>query len=131
MPPLYDADAHVTAVPEVHDVLLHATVSSSDVVPVGSFGAKFRPEMVTVAPPDVAALGVAAVVTTAASNVNQTSDVPTNPPTVTCGFWAVQPVNGTAKAHDTVVAVLQAVVVQPAAETMPDAVASSTLKFVP
>ena len=51
VPPPYGADAHATAVADVHDELLHATPSSSDVVPVGSFELKFSPETVTEPPP--------------------------------------------------------------------------------
>jgi hypothetical protein len=50
VPPPYGAAAHVTVVPDVHDVLLHATSSSSDIVVVGSFELKFSPVTVTEAP---------------------------------------------------------------------------------
>ena len=56
VPPPYGADAHATLVPDVHDALLHATPSSSDVVPVGSFELKFSPETVTKLPPALTAM---------------------------------------------------------------------------
>ena len=78
MPPLYDADAHVTAVPEVHDVLLHATVSSSDVVPVGSYGLKFSPETVTETPTHTAMLDGKTLDRTGPSKVTARALVPTS-----------------------------------------------------
>jgi hypothetical protein len=50
VPPRYDAAPHRTIVADVHDALLHATASSSDVVAVGSFELKFSPEIVTETP---------------------------------------------------------------------------------
>ena len=56
VPPPYGAAAHVTAVPVVHDVLLHVTASSSDIVRVGSFELKLSPETVTKLPPALTAM---------------------------------------------------------------------------
>ncbi len=47
--PPYDADAHATLVPDVHDALLHATASTID--GVGSIKLKSSPEIVTETPP--------------------------------------------------------------------------------
>jgi hypothetical protein len=63
-PPPYGAIAHVTAVNDVHDVLLHATANTIDAV--GSFDLKFSPK-ITENPPDGAMLdGLVPVVTGAA-----------------------------------------------------------------
>jgi hypothetical protein len=55
VPPPYAADAHATLVPDVHDVLLHATASTID--GVGSFALKSSPEIVTETPAHGAMLG--------------------------------------------------------------------------
>jgi hypothetical protein len=69
VPPRCDAAVHVTVVPVVHDVLLHVTESSSDVVAVTPFKLKFSPETVTAAPPVCATLdGSTPVATGAAQN---------------------------------------------------------------
>ena len=73
VPPPYGADAHFTAVPDVHDELLHAMPSSSDVVPVGSFALKFIPKTPTEPPPDGAMLDGLVPVGTGAA---QTRNVP-------------------------------------------------------
>ena len=52
----YDADKHAAAVADVHDALLQPTDSSSDAVALGSIELKFKPEIVTVAPPVCATL---------------------------------------------------------------------------
>ncbi len=51
VPPPYDAGEHATAVADVHEVLLHLAVTSSDADGVGSIEAKLSPLMVTDAPP--------------------------------------------------------------------------------
>ena len=51
VPPPYGAAAHVTVVPVVHDVLLHATDTPSNAVALGSIELKFKPEIVTKPPP--------------------------------------------------------------------------------
>jgi hypothetical protein len=69
VPPPYDADAHATLVPDVHDALLHATASTID--GVGSFALKLSPESVTDPPPDCAMLDGLVPVATGAAHTPQ------------------------------------------------------------
>ncbi len=51
VPPPYDAGEHATAVADVHEVLLHLAVTSSDADGVRSIEAKLSPLMDTSTPP--------------------------------------------------------------------------------
>jgi hypothetical protein len=51
VPPPYEAGEHATAVADVHEVLLHLAVTSSDADGVGSIEAKLCPLMDTSTPP--------------------------------------------------------------------------------
>ncbi len=73
MPPPYDAGEHVTAVADVHEVLLHSTDSSSDADGVGSIDAKLNPQRVTDIPPVCAALSGLMLVTAGAAHSSKRS----------------------------------------------------------
>jgi hypothetical protein len=85
LPPPYDASAHASLVAAVHDALLHTTDSSTDALGVRSFALKFSPVSVTEAPLVGAMFDGSTLVTTGASKVKSTDDVPTTLLTVTTG----------------------------------------------
>jgi hypothetical protein len=51
VPPPYEAGEHATAVVDVHEVLLHLAVTSSDADGLGSIEAKLSPLIDTSTPP--------------------------------------------------------------------------------
>jgi hypothetical protein len=73
MPPPYDAGEHATAVADVHEVLLHLAVTSSDADGLGSIEAKLSPLMVTDTPAVCAAFAGLKKVTAGAAHSEQRS----------------------------------------------------------